>query len=50
MKYAPNVHADACCWLIGDEPETEGREAENRGEGDKLAFDLSGGQECVKGN
>lgn len=50
MKYAPNVHADACCRLISDEPETEWKEAENRGEEDKLAFDLSGGQECVKGN
>jgi hypothetical protein len=50
MKYALGVHADACYRLISDEPETEWKEAENRGEEDKLAFDLSGGQECVKGN
>lgn len=36
--------------LISDEPEMGWKVAENRGEEDKLEFDLSGRQECVKEN
>lgn len=48
------IYAECTCGclhkLISDEPEMKWKEAENRVEEDKLALDLSGGQESVKEN